>query len=96
MFGWLKSLFGNETEQESIVLPPLPSKVKKAEKLVTKKVAKKSVTKKEAPKEEAPKTKATKAPRKKKEAVLEVISIAKQEEALVEEPKKKGRSKKAS
>ena len=83
MFGWLKSLFGAEPVQE-VVPPPLPLKVKKTEKLVAKKVVKK----------EAPKIKATKAPKKKKE--VEVVSVAIQEEALVEEPKKKGRPKKAS
>lgn len=68
MFEWLKSLFGSE--QERIVPPPLPSKVKKAEKLVGKKVAKKAVVKKEVSKD-SPKTKTASSIKKKKEAATE-------------------------
>ena len=92
MFGWLKSLFGSEPEQERIVPPPLPSKVKKAEKLVSKKIAKKGTVKKETPKAQA-----TKAPRKKKEAapVVEASPVV-ATETVVETPKKKGgRTKKS-
>ena len=46
MFGWLKSLFGNETEVEHVAPPPLPSKVKKAEKIIVKKVSKRTPKKK--------------------------------------------------
>lgn len=70
MFGWLKSLFGSEPEAERIVPPPLPSKVKKAERLVGKKVAKKAVVKKEATKE-APKAKTVSSAKKKKEVATE-------------------------
>ena len=45
MFGWLKSLFGSESTQETVVLPPLP-KTKK----VTKKVASKAKVSKTAKK----------------------------------------------
>lgn len=81
MFGWLKSLFGNEPEGERIVPPPLPSKVNKAEKLVAKKISKKAATKKEAPKKEASKKEETKvtvtrqrASSKKKEAVVKPVA----------------------
>ncbi len=94
MFGWLKSLFGSEPEAERIVPPPLPSKVKKAEKLVAKKVSKRSATKKEAPKEEAPKAKTVKATSKKKEAVKPKVDPV---QSTSPSPKKKGgRPKKTS
>ena len=94
MFGWLKSLFGNEPEAERIVPPPLPSKVKKAEKIVAKKASKRAVAKKEAPVEsvkEAPKAKAVKAPRKKKEVAVEVSPVPVEETVpATTTPKKKG------
>ena len=94
MFGWLKSLFGSEPEAERIVPPPLPSKVKKAEKLVAKKISKRAATKKEAPKEEATKAKAVKSKTtKKKEAVTPVDPV----QSAVPAPKKKSaKSKKSS
>ncbi len=95
MFGWLKSLFGSEPEAERIVPPPLPSKVKKAEKLVSKKISKRAATKKEAPKEEAPKAKAVKpkAPAKKKEAVKPPVDPV-QSTSPAPKQKKGGRPKK--
>lgn len=90
MFGWLKSLFGSEPEAERIVPPPLPSKVKKAEKLVSKKISKKTATKKEAPKAEAPKTKVVKTPKKKKEVAPVVDSPVVEVTPVVDAPKKKG------
>ena len=98
MFGWLKSIFGNESEEERIVPPPLPSKVKKAEKLVSKKISKKAATKKEAPKVEASKEKVVKektvkAPAKKKEAVKPAVDPV---QLTKPSPKKKaGGSKKS-
>lgn len=96
MFGWLKSLFGSEPEAERIVPPPLPSKVKKAEKLVGKKIAKKTPPKKEVVKEVKPKEKTAKAPSKKKEVVKESVTVSTEETVPVTPaPKKKsGRAKK--
>ncbi len=89
MFGWLKSLFGSEPEAERIVPPPLPSKVKKAEKLVAKKVSKRAATKKEAPVVEAPKTTVVKAkaPKKEKKVVTPTVDPV---QLTSPAPKKKG------
>ncbi len=99
MFGWLKSLFGSEPEAERIVPPPLPSKVKKAEKLVSKKVSKRASPKVEAPKEVASKAKVAKAPKKVKVEVAAVEAVSATDtavEKVTPVKKKGGRPKKAS
>ena len=104
MFGWLKSLFGGEPEHE-IVVPPLPSKVKKAEKIVSKKISKRSapkkddvkseITKKETTKKES--TKKTTKPKAPKVSKLEEETVQAVVDAEVKTTKKKGgRSKKSS
>lgn len=107
MFGWLKSIFGSESDAALIAPPPLPSKVKKAEKLVAKKVSKRAATKKEAPKVEAPKEKVVKekvtkekvtkekAPKKEKKAVTAPVDPV-QLASPAPKPKKGGRSKKTA
>ena len=85
MFGWLKSLFGSEPAQETVVPPPLPPKAKKVEKSSAPKAAKKT----------APKT--AKAPRvsKKKEDPVVPVEATVTVETIA--PKKKGgRPKKSS
>ena len=78
MFGWLKSLFGAEPVQETVVPPPLP-KVKK----VSKKAEKKPATKKTAVKTAKAKDS------KKKEA--EVITLTVDPSPVADpSPKKKG------
>lgn len=78
MFGWLKSLFGSESVQETVV-PPLPPKVKK----IAKKAEKKPATKK-------PAVKTAKAKVSKKVAA-EVVTLTVDPAPVADSaPKKKG------
>lgn len=102
MFGWLKSMFGSEPEEQRIVPPPLPSKVKKAEKIVSKKISKKTAAKKEVSKTEEPKKETVKTKVVKKETSKTKAKTPKNEEVIqpivdteiVASKKKGSRSKK--
>lgn len=106
MFGWLKSLFGSEPEQERIVPPPLPSKVRKAEKLVAKKVSKRAPKKKnvevlaieQVSEADAALVEKTVKVTKKKEKATKQPAEAKKDDEIVKttKSKKSGRPKKVS
>lgn len=104
MFGWLKSIFGSEPVQDSVVVPPLPKEkktVKKADKPAVKKpttkvkVVKDSVVKTEpnAPKKSKKKEEPKDPPFVYSPPKVELVPVVKPAEEPVSK-KKGGRPKK--